>query len=146
MAKKTVYTPLGSLVLSEEDGFLTGLDWGAAEEASSPVLEKAADELEAYFNGRIKKFSKPYNLKGTPFQKKLWQAMSEIPYGKTVSYGWLAEKLNTSARAVGQACGKNPLPIIVPCHRVLAANGKLGGYSGGLETKEKLLALERRFN
>ena len=152
MVKKTVYSPLGSLTLSEENGFLTALSWANAhienEGNTTPELSCTADEIKAYFNGELKVFTKPYQLKGTPFQKKIWQAMSEIPYGETRTYGELARMLNTSARAVGGACGKNPLPIIVPCHRVLAAGNKIGGYSGGKgrTTKEKLLALEKRFN
>ena len=113
-----------------------------------PFVGQFAAELEAYFNGKLQTFSVPINLdRGTDFQRRVWQALLAIPYGKTVTYGELARSLGLSAgasRAVGNACGANPLPIIVPCHRVVAANGSLGGYSGGLWRKEGLLKVERQ--
>lgn len=147
MIQKTVYTPLGSLVLSETDGKICGVHWGHRHHQSdSEALNRASLEIEKYFSGNLTNFTAPYNLEGTPFQRKVWQAMAEIAYGETVTYGELARELNTSARAVGGACGKNILPIIIPCHRVLGHENSLGGYSGGdgLLTKSVLLDFEKR--
>ena len=101
--------------------------------------------LRAYFNGHKVSFPDELDLSGaTPFQREVWQITRLIPYGETRSYGWLAKKIGKpgASRAIGQALGKNPLPIIIPCHRVICSNGKLGGYSGGLEIKRSLLHLE----
>ena len=112
-------------------------------------LSQAAKELTQYFAGKRKKFGLALDLKtGTAFQKKVWLQLSKIPYGKTYSYADIALKIKNpkAVRAVGNANGKNPLCIIVPCHRVIASNGKLGGYTGGLEKKIKLLKIETRKN
>lgn len=108
------------------------------------ILTQATQELEEYFSGKRKTFTVPLNLNGTPFQKQVWNQLSKIPYGKTFSYKDIAAKIKNknAVRAVGTANGKNPLCIIIPCHRVIAANGTLGGYSGGITIKKKLLALE----
>jgi len=140
-------SPVGPLTLFEEDGVIIAVEWGwppESEDAPAPVLEQARDQLDAYFEGRLKEFDLPLAPMGTAFQKKVWQAMSRIPFGATRTYGDLAGELGTSPRALGGACGRNPIPIIIPCHRILGSNGGLGGYSGmdGTETKAFLLRLE----
>jgi methylated-DNA-[protein]-cysteine S-methyltransferase len=138
-------TPIGPLALFEADGAIVAIDWGwLPENEESPLLLKARDQLEDYFEGRRKVFDLPLAPHGTLFQRKVWTALSEIPFGTTLTYGQLADKLGTAPRALGGACGRNPIPVVIPCHRVLAAGGGLGGYSGidGIETKEFLLRLE----
>ncbi len=145
MPHVTCPSPLGDLTLFEEDGALVALDWGAADGAGeTPLLTKAVSQLEAYFEGELKSFDLPLNPFGTVFQKKLWAALSDIPYGQILTYGELAHKIDSGPRAIGGACGRNPIPIIIPCHRVLAAKGRMGGYSGlgELDTKQFLLRLE----
>ena len=111
---------------------------------SSPILTRLQRELTRYFAGKCDSFSVPLDLHGTPFQKRVWHGLMKIPHGQTVSYQRLATMIGSpkSARAVGQANGRNPVPIIVPCHRIIAANGGLGGYSSGLQRKSRLLQLE----
>jgi methylated-DNA-[protein]-cysteine S-methyltransferase len=138
-------SPIGPLTLSEEDGVIVSLDWGwPPDSEETPLLLKARDQLEEYFDGKRQAFDLPLAPFGTDFQKRVWQALAAIPFGATRSYGALAAELGTSARALGTACGRNPIPVIIPCHRVLAGNGGLGGYSGmdGVETKQSLLRLE----
>lgn len=140
-------SPVGPITLFEEDGVIIAVEWGwppESEDPPAPVLERARDQLDAYFEGRLKEFDLPLAPMGTAFQKKVWQAMSRIPFGATRTYGDLATELGTSPRALGGACGRNPIPIIIPCHRILGSNGGLGGYSGmdGTETKAFLLRLE----
>lgn len=115
------------------------------ENGKLSVLKKAADELRKYFKGHLKRFSVPLNLYGTAFQMAVWRQLQQIPYGKTRSYKEIAQAIGRPAavRAVGSACGANPLSIIVPCHRVIANGGSLGGYGGGLSTKKWLLSLEK---
>ena len=114
---------------------------------SNSIFELAVTQLDEYFQGIRKEFEIETDPVGTDFQKKVWQELPKIPYGKTSSYKEIAEKLNhgKSYRAVGSANGKNPLWILVPCHRVIASNGTLGGYAGGLELKQKILAHELKF-
>ena len=109
-------------------------------------LKNIQKKLKDYLAGKKVEFKEKLDWEGfTPFQKKVWAQMLKIPYGQTKSYKWLAEKINIkSPRAVGQACGSNPLPIVVPCHRVIASDGSLGGFGGGLGLKAKLLALEKK--
>lgn len=109
-----------------------------------PLLRQARSELQDYFAKRRRVFTLPLRAEGTPFQRAVWAAMYAIPYGETRSYGELAKAIGRPAafRAVGQACGRNPISIIQPCHRVLAANGALGGFRSGLDNKRQLLALE----
>jgi methylated-DNA-[protein]-cysteine S-methyltransferase len=138
-------TPLGELTLFEEDDRLVALEWGRAQPGvETPLLAQAAAQLNDYFDGRRRSFDLPLGPRGSSFQLAVWSELRRIPYGQVVRYGDLARHLATAPRAVGSACGRNPLPIIVPCHRVLAANGHLGGYSapGGLGTKRFLLGLE----
>jgi len=123
---------------------LVALEWGRAPEgARSKLLMEAQRQLDAYFARRLKAFDLPLRMIGTEFQKRVWARMVKIPYGETVSYGLVARELASGPRAVGTACGRNPVPIIVPCHRILATNG-IGGFSGGtgLDTKRALLRLE----
>lgn len=144
-------SPLGPLRLAgDEDGLTHLLVAGqpapeGAAEGDTPLLRQAAKELEEYFSGKRKTFSVPLSPRGTPFQQKVWAALRAIPYGRTVCYRDIAEMIGRPAacRAVGNANGKNPIPILIPCHRVIAAGGSLGGYSLGLEMKKRLLELER---
>ena len=118
------------------------------KEKITPLLQRTILQLQEYFLGQRKEFDLPINLKGTNFQIKVWQELQKIPYGEVISYSELAERINCpkAIRAVGGACGKNPIPIIVPCHRVLGKNGNLTGFSGGINYKEKLLILEKTYN
>jgi len=140
-----VDSPLGPLTLCEQDGALVSLDWRQTFKGEpSDLLSEAERQLAAYFDGRLKTFDLPVAPHGTAHQRAVWQTMQTIPFGGTMSYGALASAIGSSPRAVGTACGRNPIPIIVPCHRVLAAGDQIGGYSGagGLATKRFLLALE----
>ena len=116
---------------------------GAAQTRGLPVFAAAARWLALYFSGAQPDFTPPLRLRGTPFQRAVWEALRAIPYGQTLSYGALAARLGSSARAVGGAVGRNPIALIVPCHRVVGADGSLTGYAGGLERKRWLLALEQ---
>lgn len=159
MLSLTVPTPLGPLTLHQEAEALVALDWGppeggstdgrraeesSASEDETPLLVTAAQQINAYFYCGLRVFELPLAPAGTPHQRRVWRHMRTIPYGQTRSYGAFAQALESSPRAVGGACGRNPLPIIIPCHRVAAADGTLGGYSGrgGVETKRFLLELE----
>jgi methylated-DNA-[protein]-cysteine S-methyltransferase len=117
-------------------------DWQEDESQFSDVIE----QLKKYFAGQLQTFDVPLAPEGTPFQQKVWTELCKIAYGETISYGELARRIGNpnASRAVGLANGSNPVPIIIPCHRVIGANGKLTGYGGGLDIKEKLLALEKR--
>ncbi|MBC8571359.1 methylated-DNA--[protein]-cysteine S-methyltransferase [Zongyangia hominis] len=153
MANAFVYvSPVGELLLREEGQALTGVHFGgqtALREGDrleeSLLLRQAARELDEYFAGERRRFSLPLAPKGTPFQQKVWAALLEIPYGETRTYGQIAAAIGqpTACRAVGMANNKNPIAIVVPCHRVVGANGSLTGYAGGLSVKEKLLQLEQ---
>ena len=146
-AQIEVDSPFGPLAVFETDGAITAVDWRApAKTNQTPVLQLAAEQLAAYFAGELTVFDLPLQPKGDDFQQSVCQAMLKIPYGETTTYGAIAEKLDTYGQPVGNACGANSIPIIIPCHRVLAANG-LGGYSGdgGVERKIELLKLEGGF-
>ncbi len=144
----TVASPVGPLTLFEQDGAITNLLWAASDRLRNgrptPLLAAARGQLADYFAGRRKDFDLPLAPQGTDFQRRVWQAIGEIPHGATASYGDIARKIGSAPRAVGTACGANPIPIISPCHRVMGANGGLNGYSGkgGLATKRHLLGLE----
>lgn len=147
----TLHTPLGELTVFEEEGAIIALDWGRgvgpADAAPTPLLREAAAQLQDYFDGQRTQFDLPLNPHGTEFRRKVWDALRRIPPGETRSYIDIAREVGCrSPRAIGQANGDNPIPIIIPCHRVVAADGSLGGYSGGegLATKRYLLALEAR--
>ncbi len=141
----TMQSPLGALTLREEGGCLVALEWGESHyENETILLAEARRQLEAYFKGQRKAFDLPLAPRGTAFQQRVWRDMRGIAYGETVSYGALAAALSSGPRAVGMACARNPLPVIIPCHRVIGGNGALTGYSGaeGLATKRYLLRLE----
>ncbi len=145
MPQLSFHTPLGALTLSEEDGTIVSLDWGfGRNQSQTPVLLRGREQVQAYFDGTLRQFDLPLSPAGTPYRKRIWHALTELAYGQTVSYGAVASQVGGSARSVGVASGANPIPIIVPCHRVTASNG-LGGYSGGEgpETKRWLLAFEQ---
>ena len=145
MLERTVETPLGRMTLVASGSALTELRWGrSGREDASPLLDEAAQQLAAYFGGERRSFNLPVSPGGTAHDCAVWRAMRDIPPGETRSYGDVARTVRSSPRAVGGACGRNPLPIIVPCHRIVAANGALGGWSGpgGAEGKRFLLALE----
>lgn len=137
-------TPLGPITLIEEAGSIIAIDWReSAVNEKTPILLRARAQLEEYFVGGREDFDLPLAPHGTAFQRAVWGALREIPYGETRTYGQIAARVGGSARAIGQANGANPIPIIIPCHRVVAAGG-IGGYSapGGLATKRALLSLE----
>ena len=148
MPQFAINTPIGPLAIAEEEDAIVSIDWGwPAVSAETPLLLRAAEQIQAYFAGRRTVFDLPLAPPGTPFQRRVWQALAAIPYGRTRSYGELAAELGTAPRALGGACGRNPIPVVIPCHRVLAADRRLGGYSGldGIDTKRFLLTLEGVF-
>jgi len=156
-----INSPLGNIIIAEFNGKIVFLEFSGNKRAktvlnkistslgASPqkgdtvVLKKTAKQLGMYFNGKLDKFDLPLQIVGTDFQKKVWRQLNFIPYGKTRNYGWVAEKIkNNSARAAGQAIGKNPISIIVPCHRVIGKDGSLTGFGGGIKRKKWLLKHE----
>jgi methylated-DNA-[protein]-cysteine S-methyltransferase len=140
-----VKTPIGPLLLLESKDLLQQIVWAAgSDEDRTPLLVEAEAQLSAYFAGRLQSFDLPLAPAATPFQTRFREALCRIPFGQTMSYGDLARILGSAPRAVGTACAVNPFPVIIPCHRILAASGKLGGYSGGegLPTKLYLLDFE----
>ncbi len=144
MASLTLASPLGPLTVSERRGAIVALDFGGAGgEDATPLLAEAAAQLGGYFAGLRREFALRLEPEGTPFQRRLWQALLAIPYGTLSTYRELAARIGSVPRAVGGACGRNPIPIIIPCHRVVAVGG-IGGYSGGagIAIKRRLLELE----
>lgn len=142
----SLHTPVGDLTVSEEDGYIVALDWGwGRDQTATPLLTRARDLLDAYFDAEPVAFDLPLAPAGTLYQQRVWAALCTIPHGETRSYGALARAAGGSARSVGMANAANPIPILIPCHRVVAGNG-LGGYSGGdgPATKRTLLDLEAR--
>ncbi len=155
-------SPLGGITLASDGEALVGL-WfvgqkyygsvlcGEGREEDLSVFRQAKRWLDIYFSGKAPDFMPPLVMRGTPFRKEVWEIMRSIPFGQTMSYGEIAEKLSeqrknggkTSARAVGNAVGHNPISLMIPCHRVIGTKGNLTGYAGGIEKKEKLLAMER---
>ena len=145
VSRITVKSPLGPLTLIERDGQIAALDYGAAgRDSPTPLLLAAAQQLNAYFYCSLKAFDLPLAPAGTAFQQSVWAGMAHIPYGRTSNYADMARELDSGPRAIGGACAKNPIPIIIPCHRVLASGQRIGGYGspGGLDTKRFLLQLE----
>jgi len=150
-------SPLGPIFVAEEDGYVVEVSFMEADlrpefhrgishkTGHAPVAEACIRELEGYFAGKLKEFTVPIKLKGTDFRMKVWAALMTIPYGETISYKELAIRIGQpkASRAVGGANHHNPISIIVPCHRVIGANGNLTGYGGGLNNKDFLLGLEK---
>lgn len=145
--KLTRHTAIGPLTVTEIDGAITGIDFqsGYENKQTSELIEKTFAQLDDYFAGRLNEFNLPLAPDGTAFQLSVWNALRKIPYGETRTYKEIAEAIGNpkSVRAVGMANNRNPIVIIIPCHRVIGSNGKLVGYRGGLDVKEKLLELER---
>ncbi|EDK30461.1 methylated-DNA--[protein]-cysteine S-methyltransferase [Vibrio chagasii] len=155
MANRFTYydSPLGTVTLQANEQGLLGVwfethttkpeDLGTQED-SFPIFQSVKDQLDRYFAGEAVQFDVPIAAKGTPFQQSVWHALTTIPYGETWSYAQLADAIGNpkAVRAVGLANGKNPVSVIVPCHRVIGKNGKLTGYAGGVERKQRLLAIE----
>jgi methylated-DNA-[protein]-cysteine S-methyltransferase len=155
----TVYTymasPLGALLLVRDGTGLRQIAFAKNGQPAGPqpewqedsaAFQEVAAQLKAYFAAQLKAFDLPLAPEGTPFQQLVWEELLKIPYGETISYGELAHRIGNpkASRAVGLANGSNPIPIVIPCHRVIGSNGKLTGYGGGLPIKEKLLALEHK--
>lgn len=145
----TYETKIGKITITECDSQLVSIDFGDPSTtqlniSETPFIKEVHKELEEYFKGTRKTFQLPLALKGTPFQKKVWQALMAIPYGETMTYKQVAEAIGNpkACRAVGMANNRNQIPIIIPCHRVIGSSGKLVGYAGGLHIKEKLLEME----
>ena len=142
----SLHTPVGDLSVSEDGGAIVAIDWGwGSQQVSTALLCRAREQLHAYFDGELTDFDLPLAPLGTTYQQRVWQALCAIPYGATRNYADIARVAGGSPRSVGQANGNNPIPIVIPCHRVLATTN-LGGYSGGdgLVTKRWLLAHEAR--
>jgi methylated-DNA-[protein]-cysteine S-methyltransferase len=157
LSYKFIDSPIGRLKLVASDKGLVAILWESdnprrvrlsdlAEKNDHPSLVETERQLREYFAGKRKTFSLPLDMRGTPFQNHVWEALLAIPFGETRSYGQLANQLGNprATRAVGAANGRNPIAIIVPCHRVLGSTGKLTGFAGGLEAKAHLLGLEGR--
>lgn len=143
-------SPLGFVGISELGGFITDIFFENDAECddlskTTPLLESAKKQLLEYFSGNLQTFDLPIKENGTDFQRKVWEALRKIPYGETRSYKQVAEMIGNpkASRAVGMANNKNPIAIVTPCHRVIGSSGKLVGYAGGLDIKEKLLQLEK---
>ena len=144
MPQLSLHSPIGDLTVSAEDEHIVALDWGwGRDQEPTPVLTRAIAQLEDYFDGKLKTFDLPLNPEGSAFHRAVWRIMQEIPCGQVLTYGEISARLKASARAVGTACGRNPIPVIIPCHRVIGTGG-LGGYSGdgGVDTKVVLLRHE----
>ncbi len=142
-------SPLGRMSISANDQAITSVLFADDAQdvhplAPSPLIAECITQLDAYFAGQLKQFNLPLAPQGTPFQQRVWQLLQLVPYGRTDSYGNLAKQLGDikTTRAVGTANGSNPIAIIIPCHRIIGANGSLTGYAGGLARKQFLLALE----
>jgi methylated-DNA-[protein]-cysteine S-methyltransferase len=149
-------SPVGELRLVEQDGAITAIEFSPFGDAAGrpkgsrsdadPVLAEAVRQLRAYFDRELKEFDLPLAPAGTDFQQRVWEQLRGIGFGETASYGQVAGRLgmtNAASRAVGLANGRNPIPIVIPCHRVIGANGTLTGYAGGIERKQTLLELEQ---
>jgi methylated-DNA-[protein]-cysteine S-methyltransferase len=149
MTTRWIETPIGGLRLHAQSGLLTAIDFDAkprGRRVPEGVLDEAERQLTEYFDGKRTAFDLPLASEGSEFQKKVWAELGRIPYGETATYGDIARRLGYEpviSRAVGVANASNPLPIVVPCHRVIGSDGKLTGYAGGIERKQALLELEQ---
>ena len=148
-------SPVGPLLLAGDRDSLRFVSFGSSQRCLKPRADWTQDsapfrevlrQLRAYFESKLKEFDLPLTLEGTEFQRRVWTSLLTIPYGETISYAELAQHIGNpkAVRAVGLANGSNPIPIIIPCHRVIGSNGSLTGFGGGLDTKKKLLALESK--
>jgi methylated-DNA-[protein]-cysteine S-methyltransferase len=148
-------SPVGPLLLAGDADSLRFVSFGSSERRVKPRADWTEDrapfsevmrQLRAYFEGKLEEFDVPLTLEGTEFQRRVWASLLTIPYGETISYAELAQRIGNpkAVRAAGLANGSNPIPIIIPCHRVIGSNGSLTGFGGGLDTKKKLLALESK--
>ena len=147
MPQLSLHTPLGEVTISEDGGAIVALDWGRGrDQEATPLLREACDQLQDYFDGKRMSINLPLAPEGSDFQKRVWAALCAIPPGETRSYADIARTIGSAPRAVGGANGANPIPLFIPCHRVIAADGSLGGYSGGdgPATKRYLLDHESR--
>ena len=147
MPQLSLHTPLGEVTISEDGGAIVAIDWGRGrDQEATPLLRQARDQLQEYFDAKRMSFDLPLAPVGSDFQKRVWAALCAIPPGETRSYADIARAVGSAPRAVGGANGANPIPLFIPCHRVIAADGSLGGYSGGdgPATKRYLLDLESR--
>ena len=147
MPQLSLHTPLGEVTISEDGGAVVALDWGRGrDQEATPLLRDACDQLQEYFDGKRMSFDLRLAPEGSDFQKRVWAALCAIPPGETRSYADIARTIGSAPRAVGGANGANPIPLFIPCHRVIAADGSLGGYSGGdgPATKRYLLDHESR--
>lgn len=148
MHRCVISTPIGHLAIREDEGAICAIDFTTEELCSpcSPLLQEAVRQLNAYFDGALTEFDLPLRMEGTAFRMKCWQALRTIPYGETISYGEQARRIGDpkAVRAVGGANHHNPISIVVPCHRVIGADGTLTGYGGGVDKKAWLLMHERR--
>ena len=147
-------SPVGELRIVAQDGAITAIEFTPFDEAAAvgpradddPLLRRAVEQLSAYFARELKELDLPLAPQGTPFQMRVWAELQQIGYGETASYGQVAHRIgmtNAASRAVGLANGRNRVPIVIPCHRVVGANGSLTGFAGGLERKQTLLSLEQ---
>ena len=146
MPQLSLHSPLGDLTISEEDGAIVAVDWGwGRDQEGTPLLAEARRQIQAYFDGKLNRFDLPLLPAGSAYRRRVWAALCDIPPGQTRTYAEIARVAGGAARSVGQANGANPIPVLIPCHRVIAASG-LGGYSAGegLTTKRFLLQLEAR--
>jgi methylated-DNA-[protein]-cysteine S-methyltransferase len=156
LTSKTIDSPVGKLKLVASEKGLVAILWendapervrlsGLVKSKTNPVLVQTERQLSEYFSGKRRNFTVPLDLRGTSFQRNVWEALLAIPFGETRNYGELARQLGNpqAARAVGAATGRNPVSIVVPCHRLIGASGKLTGFAGGLDAKMRLLALEQ---
>ena len=146
---KALYnSPVGTIILVSDGTSLTALDFGQSQDVKDqqdlPIFVETRRWLDLYFSGKKPDFTPPLKPQGTPFQQKVWGELLNIPYGATVSYGEMARRINCrSAQAIGQAVHRNPISIIIPCHRVIGADGSLTGYASGIDLKLQLLQLEK---
>lgn len=142
-----VSSPIGTLRITSDGKKIVGIDTAKKKEKSDPdaTSQRCSREITRYFEGKTDGFSVPMSADGTSLQKSVWKAMCRIPYGKTKTYGAIAQEIGKpkAVRAVGTACGKNPLLLMIPCHRIVGSHGRLGGFSAGIKAKKYLLALEK---
>ncbi|QJR80752.1 methylated-DNA--[protein]-cysteine S-methyltransferase [Alteromonas pelagimontana] len=157
MYNQKIKSPCGSICVTADDNGITAVrfieprflgqtscDLAPSDLAPSELTQEACQQLQAYFAGKLQRFDLPLSMQGTPFQQQVWRALSEVEFGTTASYGIIAQKVGRpkGARAVGMANGRNPIAIVVPCHRIIGSNGRLTGYAGGMQRKAYLLNLE----